>query len=294
MSLQTKLKHRGVIQISGEDRVSFLQGLTSNDVMKVSQTKTIYSLILTPQGKFLFDVFIIDSDESLLLDCERAHVSDLLKILSLYKLRSKVALEDVSDQYGIFAVWGDGSLKTLKLEDVEGLTRRTGSIVAYTDPRYSGLGARLVTSKKGESIEGEVMPIEEYDLHRIKLGVPDGSKDMIPEKSIVLECGMDELNGVNWEKGCYLGQELTARTKYRALIKKRLLPIQIAGASSMPPLTPILNASGKEVGETRSSSKDWCLAQIRLNFMSDDLVAEGKPVTVHVPDWARLPTNEEA
>ncbi|HTT80545.1 MAG TPA: tRNA-modifying protein YgfZ, partial [Stellaceae bacterium] len=128
-----------------------------------------------------------------------------------------------------------------------------------------------------------------YDRHRLALGVPDGSRDLVPEKSILLEAGFDELNGVDWQKGCYVGQELTARTKYRGLVKRRLFPVEIAGAPPAP--GAIISANGHEAGEMRSSQGGLGLALLRLDAVAEGgrLEVEGATLTPFRPHWMRLP-----
>jgi folate-binding protein YgfZ len=235
-----RLPNRGFLRLSGPDRLTFLQGLVSNDVNKVAPGHAVYSCLLTPQGKFLHDFFLIADDDSLLIECEADRRADLAQRLKVYKLRSKVEIAEV--EYGVFA----------------GALSAEGDI-AYADPRTAALGMRVLSSS---DLEGLPLPFEAYDRLRISLAVPDGSRDLEVGKAILLENNIDLLNGVAWDKGCYTGQELTARTHYRGLIKKRLMPIRIAGA--VPPVGTPLIENGTEVGEMRSASGDLGLALLRF------------------------------
>ena len=284
------LEDRGVLSVSGRDRVSFLQGLVSNDIEKAGPGSAIYAALLTPQGKYLYDFFIVEAGEAgevgdaLLLDCERAGLDGLKKRLSLYKLRADVTFKDRSDEWVVAAVFGNGSIEAA----IEG-------VAVFADPRLTQAGvrcilpraeARAILEKAGLTPANEA----DYDRLRLTLGLPDGSRDLIAEKSTLLESGFDELNGVDWDKGCYMGQELTARTKYRGLVKKRLMPVTFDGPPPEPG-TPVM-LEGKEAGEVRSSQTTADggigLALIRLDALehSADLKAGDVSVTPSKPDWA--------
>jgi folate-binding protein YgfZ len=275
------LTDRGVIRVTGEDARDFLQGLVSNDVRRVAPDRVIYAALLTPQGKYLFDFFIAEADGALLIDCERARLPDLVKRLTIYKLRAKAALEDVSDAFKVVAVWGDGGTgETGSAEPVAGG-------VGFTDPRLAEAGRRLILPADAPLPDATEAAPEAYDAYRLALGLPDGSRDMVLEKAILLESGFDELNGVDWKKGCYMGQELTARTKYRGLVKKRLVPVGVDGPLPEPG-TPVM-AGEKEVGELRSGQGARALALIRLEVLEDaatELRAGDARVHPEKPAWA--------
>ncbi len=250
------LSHRGVIAVSGDDRVSFLQGLISNDTTKVAPGRAIWAAFLTPQGRFLNDMFVADGgDATLLIETERERAPALAKRLTLYKLRSRVTVEDRRAAMEVAVAFGPGAEK---LAPLDGAT-------AFVDPRLPELGVRVLApvgraasllSARG----AEQAPVEAYDKLRLSLGVPDGSRDLLPEKALLLESGFDELNGIDWDKGCYMGQELTARTKYRGLVKKRLFPVKIEGPLPSPG-APVEH-NGQEVGEIRSGAGDRALALV--------------------------------
>lgn len=219
-----------------------------------------------------------------MLDCERAGLDGLKKRLSLYKLRADVTFKDRSDEWAVAAVFGNGSIEAA----IEG-------VAVFADPRLTQAGvrcilpraeARAILEKAGLTPANEA----DYDRLRLTLGLPGGSRDLIAEKSTLLESGFDELNGVDWDKGCYMGQELTARTKYRGLVKKRLMPVTFDGPPPEPG-TPVM-LEGKEAGEVRSSQTTADggigLALIRLDALehSADLKAGDVSVTPSKPDWA--------
>jgi folate-binding protein YgfZ len=277
--------HRGVLAVGGPDRVEFLQGLISNDTTKVSPGRAIRAAMLTPQGRFLNDMFVADDGNgTLLLETERERTAALARKLGLYKLRSKVTVEDRSPAMEVAVVFGPGAETMLPFEGA----------VGFVDPRLPELGVRVLAP--AGRIAGTLAArgitaaaIETYDALRLQLGVPDGSRDLVVEKALLLENGFDELNGVDWQKGCYMGQELTARTKYRALIRKRLLPVRVEGALPAPGTT--IFKDGQEVGELRSGSGNRALAMLRLDAVQDShaLTAGEARLSPEVPSWMRLP-----
>ncbi|PWC50877.1 glycine cleavage system protein T [Azospirillum sp. TSA6c] len=264
------LDQRSVVAVSGEDRKAFLQGLVSNDVLRVTPDRATYALFLTPQGKFLHDFNLVESgaesDAALLLDPETERRADLLRRLKIYKLRSKISLQDRTEQLRVVVAFGDGALEALGLPAEPGAARAFAGGVAFTDPRLPALGARLFLPAEGlaalEAAGLAPREVVDYDRHRLSLGIPDGTLDLIPEKSIPLESRMDALNAISWDKGCYMGQELTARTKYRALIKKKLFPVTVNGPA--PDAGTPVTLDGKDVGEMRSGRDGAALALLRL------------------------------
>jgi folate-binding protein YgfZ len=278
------LPHRSVIAVSGVDRVEFLQGLISNDTTKVSPGHAIWAALLTPQGRFLNDMFVADGGhETLLLETERERAPALAKKLSMYTLRAKAKVEDRSATMEVAVVFGAGADKAVGIEHA----------TSFADPRLPELGVRILT-RAGEAAallgSHGFLPAmaADYDALRLALGVPDGSRDLPVEKALLLESGFDELNGVDWKKGCYMGQELTARTKYRGLVRKRLFPVRLDGP--LPAPGTLIERDGQEVGEIRSGSGDRALAMLRLDGMKGDgLTAGGTRILPEVPAWMRLP-----
>lgn len=284
------LENRGLIRLSGEDRRDFLQGVISNDVGKLSPERALYAAFLTAQGKFLYDFFVCEMAGDIWLDCEADRAAEFVKRLSLYRLRAKVDIEAVSEGYTVAALFGGGAHQAAGLPQEAGRAAPFGNGVAFVDPRLAEAGVRLIlpTDEREKTIAGSgarQTGFETYDAHRIGLGLPDGSRDMLVEKTILLEAGFDELHGVDWDKGCFLGQELTARTKYRGLVKRRLVPVKIDGPAPEPG-TPIM-AGDKEAGEFRSASGDLAIALLRLEHLKPgvELSAADARVVPRIPDW---------
>jgi folate-binding protein YgfZ len=298
MSVPTSvlLVDRGVLHVIGEDAQNFLQGLVSNDVLSVAPDRAMWAAFLTAQGRYLHDFFVSQSDRGLILEGEAARLPDLKRRLSMYKLRSRVAFEEPSPPLGVWALIGDGAASAIGLRAEEpGAALPVKGGVVFVDPRTAAVGLRAVLPRdEGGSILAKCGftngDLADYHRLRIEHGLPDGSRDMHVEKSLLLECGFDELHGIDWQKGCYLGQELTARTRYRGLVKKRLVPVAVDGALP-PPGTPILLA-GKEIGEVRSGVEGLALALFRLDGLAAVADAGGSVVvgkarlTPRQPSWA--------
>ncbi len=287
------LEDRGLLAVEGPDGRAFLQGLVSNDIEKAGPERVIWAALLTPQGKFLHEFFVFNPEpDLLLLDCEASRIGDLRKRLSLYKLRSNVTLTDVSESRCVAALFGEGALEALGLPAETGQARLGDGNQVAVDPRHQGLGARGAFARpdgRGAPDLAGFAPATraDYDRLRISLGLPDGSRDLEVEKSILLENGFDELHGIDWDKGCYMGQELTARTRYRGLVKKRLLPVTFDGPAPAPGTQVTCN--GKDAGTIRSSAGDRGLALLRLEHLEGALLAGETRITPGLPDWVSLP-----
>jgi len=260
------LSARTVIEVSGEDRVAFLQGLVSNDVSDAAPGRAVWAALLTPQGKYLADFFILSDGARLLLDAEAAQAAMLIQRLSRYRLRSRVAIAPVP--LLVYAAW-------------DGAPEAAHHAIMAPDPRLETAGWRVLAPGSLAANATE----DEYDLHRLALGLPDGSRDMEVDKTVLLEAGFDELNGVSWSKGCYMGQELTARTKYRGLLKRRLVPVSVIGTLP-PPGTPITR-DGAEVGTMRSGREGVGMALLRLDALEGTLAAGEAVLTPRFPVWTR-------
>ena len=289
---------RSPVAVEGEDRQTFLQGLISNDTRRVSEAQAVFSAFLTPQGKFLHDFSVAEVQDRYLLDPEAERRADLIKRLSMYRLRSKVKVVDAAADWAVLVFAGPGALSKLGLAPTAGLAKPLNGGVVFVDPRLPALGARAFLPRaEAEAIARaagfSAAPFEQFEDLRVSLGVPSGSRDLVPDKGILLENGFEELNAIDWDKGCYMGQELTARTRYRGLVRKRLLPVEISGAAPAPGTALMLG--DVEAGELRSLSPDGRsgLAMVRLEHLerarNEGLSAGGATIHPSVPDWMRLP-----
>lgn len=305
MTYATVLSHRGILRLSGSDRASFLQGLVTNDVNKISLERGIYTAFLTPQGKFQHDLFITahlndQNEEVWLIDCERDRADILLKRLSLYKLRSHVTLENISGQFSVLGIWNlDHEFLEVDFSNSLGAVKNIDQGMILLDPRLKEMGARVIIPSDQvdafcHDYKMSQKPFEDYDDHRLLWGVPDGGRDILIDRGIILESGFEELNAMDWDKGCYMGQELMARTHHRGLIRKRLMPVTIEGGT--PSFQAPIVQGGVEVGEMRSTLRDKGIALIRLEALkkNDPFYCENVLLHPYVPEWMKLPVFSEA
>ncbi len=284
--LYARLESRAVIAVEGDDAREFLQGLVSNDVDRLGPSMAIYAALLTPQGKYLFDFFLAQAHSAIWLDVEAGRVADLVKRLTMYKLRSKVTIQ-ARDDVGVAALFGE--ISALGIHGAGAATDFAGG-VAYVDPRLAAAGARLLApADRLDSVMADLgaraVATDDYDRHRLSLGLADGSRDIQVEKSTLLEANFEELHGVDFKKGCYVGQEVTARTKYRGLVKKRLVPVAIDGPVPAEG-TAVTDAEGREVGTMHSAQPGIGLALLRLEQLdAASLTAGEATVSPRKPDW---------
>ena len=296
MPFHALLPHRALVAVRGPDRMTFLQGLISNNVEKTAADVAIWAALLTPQGKFLHEFFVFaapdeNGEDAVWLECEALRRDDLVTRLAKYRLRSKVSVL-AEDTLAVGVTWDEAP------HGVAGALRRTNGGVVYVDPRLNDAGRRWALPRASIGDVWADVPRgspQDYDAFRMSLGLPDGSRDMEVDKALLLENGFEELNGVDYAKGCYMGQELTARTHYRALIKKRLLPVAVSGIAPSPGSD--LTIDGAAAGEMRSAIGDWGLALIRLETWRKGggvlTAANGVKLTPVVPAWMKLPPEKE-
>lgn len=235
------LPHRGLIHIEGADSLDFLQGVITQDVTKLAQDKIQYGCLLSPQGKFLHDFFIHYGDGFILLDCEGGErAQDLYNRLNQYRLRRNVTLS-VEENHSVYAIFG---------------TEKFG----LPDPRHFKMGYRCFEKPTAADITPELF--EEWDQQRIILAIPDGSRDIEVERNTILECNIHHCNGVSFDKGCYIGQEIVSRMYHRNLGKKQLQPLQFKGTPPPAPFTDIEH-DGKTIGQMRSTCQNIGLALLK-------------------------------
>lgn len=278
------LASRAVLRLVGPDRFTFLQGLISQDIQLAVDGKPLFAAFLTPQGKYLFDFFVVPDGDTLLIDCSADQINDLVKRLSFYKMRSQVVLEDTRKYFTVFGLWGAPS----------------GHPQAFADPRLTEIGERLIIKKIDEASIVTNREESDYREWRYKNGVAEGLIEIETGHSTLLEINFDVLNAISWTKGCYMGQELTARTHYRGLIKKRYLPFKFEG---LPPERHhnILH-EGFDIGRVMAIGKDYGLGLFQLDkikpFIAEKrpLIHHGTTYDVHFPDYltAKIVHSENA
>ncbi len=281
----THLIDRGVIRVSGEDARDFLQNLVTNDMDAVTEDRAGYGALLTPQGKIICDFLIVAVPQGegggFLLDTPLLQTADLMKRLKLYKLRAKVALDDLTETTAVIAST-DGSP----------LPGDVG--VVYTDPRLPGLGQRAMTDRAGATASAE-----DWHARRIALGIPDGGRDFAYGDAFPHEALLDQLGGVSFRKGCYIGQEVVSRMQHRGTARTRIVPVVFDGGIAAETGSEAM-AGGKALGKIGSAAGGRALAMLRLDRVADAL-ATGEPLlggglsfTLAKPDFIRFPFPGEA
>ncbi len=260
------LEDRGVVRVSGADATGFLQGLLTNDVEGLDTGEARYAALLTPQGKILFDMIVVRApggeDPSYLLDCAATRAADLAKRLSFYKLRAKVAIADESADRAVVAFWG-------------GEPARFSEGILYADPRDPRLGWRAILPRPTAAAVG-FEHVAEYEGLRITVGAPKGGLDFAYADAFPHDVNFDLLHGVDFDKGCYVGQEVVSRMKHRGTARKRVARVKLAGPAPAPG-TPILDRD-LTVGALGSSSGREALALLRLD-RAEEATAEGRTLT---------------
>ncbi|MFL2903216.1 MAG: YgfZ/GcvT domain-containing protein [Candidatus Pelagibacter sp.] len=226
------LDDRAILYINGEDAKDFLQNLISNDINKVSNVNSCFTSLLTPQGKFLYEFIIIKHKSGYLIDCEKSQAEGLFKQLSLYKLRSKVEILNLSNEFVIAAFSQEKFLTFDDAKDQSGFTIKYREDPIFLDPRNKQLGARLIINLEKLYLSLKKLDLHDADLKEYyslshSLGIVPKDLNKLKDKLFGIECNFEELNGIDFKKGCYVGQENTARIKLKNKLSKRLFPINV-------------------------------------------------------------------
>jgi folate-binding protein YgfZ len=277
------LADRGVVRVSGEDAKSFLDGLITCDLDRVSAHTARLGALLTPQGKILFDFIVFQAPSEIgggyYLDTIKVFAPDLVKRLGFYRLRAKVAIEDLSDAMAVVAGWDEP-----KPDDEVGLVT--------ADPRLPDLGWRAIVAAQ-DAAEFAKAPLEAYQAHRIALGVPEGGRDFLFGDAFPHEALMDQLHGVDFDKGCYVGQEVVSRMQHRGTARTRIVPAVYEGGFAADVGVEV-TAGDKVLGKTGSGAQGRGLLLIRLDRAADALAA-GQPilaggisVRLQKPEWVNF------
>jgi len=275
----SKLSDRGVLAVAGDEAKTFLQGLITNDMDRLQAGAAIHAGLLTPQGKILFDFFVIAEGSDFLLECPKSSSSELAKRLTFYKLRAAVEIEDISEGHTVCAAWG-------------GAPQAKDARACYGDPRLAGLGHRLIMASGVDPGATGCAPGPEtaYHAHRIGLGIPEGGKDFEFGDAFPHEADFDQLNGVDFKKGCYVGQEVVSRMEHRGTARKRIVPVE--GVAALPGDGCEISASGMAIGRLGSVSDTSGLALLRLDraekARAEDRAISAGDVTIRLrqPEWA--------
>ena len=287
------LDDRAILYVNGEDAKEFLQNLISNDVNKVSDTNSCFSSLLSPQGKFLFEFIIIKHKSGYIIDCEKPQVDELFKQLSVYKLRSKVEILNLSNEFVVAAFSHEKFLTFDEAQDIPGFTLKYREDPIFLDPRNKQLGARLIINLEKlylslKKLDLQDSNLKDYYSHCHKLGIVPKDLNKLQNKLFGIECNYEELNGIDFKKGCYVGQENTARIKLKNKLSKRLLPINLVQGELTEGESIYQNE--KEIGKVLIE-KDYPFALIKyrdLNFSENaDFNTKEASIKIDKPDWIK-------
>ena len=284
------LPERGIIKVVGDDARKFLHGLVTTDMLGLVPGTARFGALLTPQGKIVADFFVTEAPQAdgggLFLDSPRALAVTLVEKLNLYKLRAKVLVEDLTEILGVLAVW-DGQDTTKGCAAKQGLT--------YADPRLPALGFRVMipphrATAAASELGAALVGAEDYEAHRIALGVPRGGVDFVYGDAFPHEADMDQLGGVDFAKGCYVGQEVVSRIEHRGIARTRAVALRYDGAA--PASGAPITAGERQVGTMGSAARGRGIALVRLDRVAEAeqtaLAAGGIPIRLIKPDWARF------
>ncbi|MDA7464897.1 folate-binding protein [Candidatus Pelagibacter ubique] len=285
------LEDRGILYINGADAKEFLQNMISNDINKVSEDSSCFASLLTPQGKFLFAFIIIKHKSGYFIDCEKSQTEALFKQLSVYKLRSKVEIMNLSNEFVVAAFNKEKFLEFEGSKNIAGNTIKYREDSILLDPRNKDLGARLIINLEKlylslKKLELKDSPITEYYKLSHQLGIPQKNLNELQNKLFGVECNFEELNGIDFKKGCYVGQENTARIKLKNKLSKRLLPIYlIEGEINQDDL--IYNGDF-EIGKVLISN-EYPFALIKYlddNFnQENEFKSKNAKLKIKIPSW---------
>ena len=287
------LEDRGFIQVTGLEAKDFLQNIVTNDIEKVSSNSTVFSSILTPQGKYLFEFFVLKLKDSYLLECEKKSSAEIIKLLNFYKLRSKVDFIDLSEKY-VAAVVSLEKFKEMNGSDLsKGSTTSYGDDPVYIDPRNDKLGAKIISKLENihltiKKLNLKITDKKKYYTKSFELGIPQVDLGKFKEKIFGIENNLDELNGIDFKKGCYIGQENTSRIKLRNKLRRRILPVQkITGEISE---NDIIKYKDSEIGKIMIN-KPYSFALVKVvdpdlnDFVDIELVCGKSRIKIFKPTW---------
>jgi len=282
-----QLPDRGVVAVEGPDSTKLLQGLLTNDLALLDTQPAMHAGLLSPQGKILFEFFVVRTADGVLLDAARETVAGLVKRLTLYKLRAAVTIKDVSDAYEALALWGPHACSS----------GETIGTVSYADPRHPEMGLRILAEARfaadiSSATNGMPVDAADYHAHRIGLGIPEGGKDYGFGEAFPHEALFDQLGGVSFSKGCYVGQEIVSRMEHRGTARRRIVPI-VASIGVLVSGDPVM-AGDIEIGRVGSVAGSRALAVLRLD-RALEFAAKGvalrageAAITVALPPWAHF------
>ena len=288
------LKDRAILYVNGKDSAEFLQNLISNDIKKVTDNSSCFASLLTPQGKFLYEFIVVKYKTGFFIDCEKSQSEEILKQLNLYKIRSKVEILNLSNEFVVASFSYEKYLTIDKSKDILGFTIKYREDPLVLDPRNKNLGARLIINLEKlylslKKLELKNDNIEDYYCQSHKLGIVPKNLNKLKNKLFGIECNFEELNGIDFKKGCYVGQENTARIKLKNKLTKRLLPVEIIDGKLDEGETVYYN--NIEIGKILIN-EEYPFALIKFsneNFKKDlTLKSKNGSFKIFVPEWLKI------
>ena len=286
------LEDRGILFIQGEDSKEFLQNIVTNDIDKVNDSRSCFASILTPQGKYLYDFLIIKHKNGYFLDCEKLQVENLYNQLKLYKLRSKIEILNLSNEFVVASISKDKFLEFDEAKEIIGFTLRYREDPVILDPRNKQLGARIIINLEKlylslKKLNLTTSNIEEYYNLSHQIGIAQRDTEKLKNQLFGIECNFEELNGIDFKKGCYVGQENTARIKLKKKLSKRLFPIEIVNGTIQ---NETINYKENEVGKILIKGKSpFALIKLKeiIKDNNTEYSCDGATLKIIKPDWIK-------
>ena len=287
------LEDRGFIEVSGPEAKDFLQNIVTNDIEKVTSNSTVFSSILTPQGKYLFEFFVLKLKDGYLIECKKKTTEEIIKLLKFYKLRSKVDFENVNEKYTSLAISLEKFKEISNSKITKGLTQFYKEDPVFIDPRNEKLGATIISKLKNvhltiKDLNLKITDEKKYYIKSFELGIPQINLDKLKVKIFVIENNLDELNGIDFKKGCYIGQENTSRIKLRNKLRRRILPIQKISGEIYE--NDIIQYKDSEIGKILID-KPYSFALVKIvqpdlnEFINAELICGKSKVKILKPEW---------
>ena len=287
------LEDRGILFIQGTDTKEFLQNLITNDINKVDEANSCFSSLLTPQGKYLFDFLVVKHKKGYFIDCEKKQIEELFKQLNIYKLRSDIEILNLSNEFVVAAFSYEKFISFDEAKDLPGNTFKYGEDPVFLDPRHKKLGGRLIINLEKLYLSLKKLDLkstnpEEYYKLSYELGIPQKNIEKLRNKLFGIECNFEELNGIDFKKGCYIGQEITSRIKLRNKLSKRLLPVQLIEGKLIEGAT--IKNNDNEIGKVLINNQ-YPFAIIK--YLSDNFdpkikyKSEEAVLKIIIPEWIK-------
>jgi len=287
------LEDRGILFIQGTDTKEFLQNLITNDINKVDETNSCFASLLTPQGKYLFDFLVVKHKKGYFIDCEKKQIEELFKQLNIYKLRSDIEILNLSNEFVVAAFSYNKFISFDEAKDLPGNTFKYGEDPVFLDPRHKKLGGRLIINLEKLYLSLKKLDLkstnpEEYYKLSYELGILQKNTEKLRNKLFGIECNFEELNGIDFKKGCYIGQEITSRIKLRNKLSKRLLPIQLIEGKLIEGAT--IKNNDNEIGKVLINNQ-YPFAIIK--YLSDNFdpkikyKSEEAVLKIIIPEWIK-------